>query len=259
MGNALKMEDNIYAGLLTRNQLGEISTKDRLQNHDYLAAVDSLARLTYESVYVIDYETMSFEYVSENPLFLCGYSPKEVLEIGYEFYFRNVPDQDLKLLTLINDAGFGFFEKLPAEEKKKYSITYDFHLKNQQGKYVLVNHKLTPLFLTSQDKIWKAMCIVSISHRQQAGNVFIYKQGSNEFWELDLSNKVWRKSEKPKLNKREVEILRLYAQGLTINQIAEKIFVAPDTVKYYRRRIFERLGVNNIVEALSYAVNNKII
>ncbi|WP_316820335.1 helix-turn-helix transcriptional regulator [Pedobacter gandavensis] len=253
------MEDKVYTGLLTRNQLREISTKDRLQNYDYLAAVESLARLTYESVYVIDYEKMSFEYVSENPLFLCGYSPQEVLEMGYEFYFKNVPEEDLKLLTLINDAGFGFFEKLPAEEKKKYSITYDFHLRNQLGKQVLVNHKLTPMFLTGQDKIWKAMCIVSISHRQQLGNVFIYKQGSDEFWELDLISKVWRKSEKPTLSKREIEILHLYAQGLTINQIAEKIFVAPDTVKYYRRRIFERLDVNNIVEALSYAVNNKII
>jgi DNA-binding NarL/FixJ family response regulator len=54
-------------------------------------------------------------------------------------------------------------------------------------------------------------------------------------------------------------VLRLYAQGLTINQIAARIFVTPDTVKYYRRRIFERLEVSNIVEALSSAVNSKLI
>jgi DNA-binding CsgD family transcriptional regulator len=210
-------------------------------------------------VYVIDYEKMAFEYVSENPLFLCGYSSEEVLDMGYDFYFKNVPEGDLELLNLINDAGFDFYKKLPGNAKKLYSITYDFNLVNKDGKHILINHKLTPLFLTSDDQLWKAMCIVSISHHKNAGNVCIHKQGTEETWELNIENNVWRKSEKPKLTKRETEILRLHAQGLTISQIAEKIFVSPDTVKYYRRRIFERLGVNNIVEALSYAVNNKII
>lgn len=253
------MKRDLNSSLLTKNKVQKISEKDQLQQQDYVEAVKSFARLTYESVYVIDYEKMTFEYVSENPLFLCGYSADEVLHLGYEFYFRNVPEMDLTLLNLINEAGFDFFNRLPREEKKQYSITYDFHLLNRDGKHILINHKLTPLFLTSDEKIWKAMCIVSISHNKHAGNVYIYKQGADERWQLDIINNVWRKSEKPKLTKRETEILHLYAQGLTIGQIAEKIFVTPDTIKYYRRRIFERLEVSNMVEALSYAVNNKII
>jgi DNA-binding CsgD family transcriptional regulator len=253
------MKNYVNSGLFTKNNLGAIPDIDRLKQKDYLEAVKSFGRLTYESLYVIDYENMTFEYVSDNPLFLCGYSPEEVLNLGYEFYFKNVPENDLEMLSLINEAGFDFFERLSGDEKKQYSITYDFHLVNKDGRHILINHKLTPLFLTSEGKLWKAMCIVSISHHKSAGNIYIYKQGTDEMWELDLKNSVWRKSEKPTLNKREIEILQLYAQGLTINQIAEKIFVAPDTVKYYRRRIFERLNVSNIIEALSYAVNNKII
>ncbi|NII80979.1 MULTISPECIES: response regulator transcription factor [unclassified Pedobacter] len=252
------MKDSITSTLLTKNKVEKISTEDLLQQ-DYMEAIKAFARLTYESVYVIDYEKMAFEYVSENPLFLCGYSPNEVLDLGYEFYFKNVPEKDLALLSLINEAGFDFFAKLTDGEKKHYSITYDFHLINQEGKPTLINHKLTPLFLTGEGKMWKAMCIVSISHHQQAGNIYIYKQGTDELWALNIESKIWHKSEKPKLSKREIEILQLHAQGLTINQIAEKIFVAPDTVKYYRRRIFERLEVSNMVEALSRAVNSKMI
>ncbi|HWW40256.1 helix-turn-helix transcriptional regulator [Pedobacter sp.] len=253
------MKSNVNSSLLTKNRIKKTSEEDHLQQQDYLEVVKSFARLTYESVYIIDYEKMGFEYVSENPLFLCGYSSEEVLQMGYEFYFKNVPEKDLELLNLINDAGFDFFAKLPSEERKQYSITYDFHLVNRDGKQILINHKLTPLFLTSDEKIWKSMCIVSIAHHKNAGNVYIHKQGTDETWELNTGNGIWRKSEKPKLSKREIEILRLHAQGLTINQIAEKIFVSSDTVKYYRRRIFERLGVSNMVEALSYAVNNKMI
>jgi DNA-binding CsgD family transcriptional regulator len=253
------MKNKQSSTLLTKNKVRNISQIDQLQQNDYLDAVKSFARLTYESVYVINYENMSFEYVSDNPIFLCGHSAEEVLNMGYDFYFQHVPADELKLLEQINEAGFDFFEKLPSDSKKEYSISYDFHLLNKTGKSILINHKLTPLFLTGEFKLWKAMCIVSLSHRQQAGNVFIKKQGSDELWELDLDNTMWRKLTKPSLSEREIEVLRLYAQGLTINQIAEKIFVSPDTVKYYRRRIFERLSVSTIVEALAVAVNNKMI
>jgi len=250
---------NTSSGLLTKNKIHALTPEDQRQQTDYLQAVQAFARLTYESVYVIDYEKMGFEYVSENPLFLCGYSVAEVMEMGYDFYFKNVPAPDLELLNILNDAGFNFFETIPVEERKLYSITYDFHLINKDGKSILINHKLTPLVLTSKGKMWKSMCIVSLSHHKNAGNVTISKEGVGTVWSLDVVNKIWRKSAKPNLSERETEILRLHAQGLTIQQIADKIFVSPDTVKYHRRHIFETLGVNNMIEALSYAVHNKIL
>ncbi len=251
----LFMKNNSSSGLLTKNRLGEVPDAEQ----HYLEVVKAFARLTYESVYLIDYTNMSFEYVSENPLFLCGHSAEEVLQLGYEFYFRNVPEKDLALLTLVNEVGFDFYAQLLPAERKLYSITYDFHLVSKEGRYILINHKLTPLFLTPDGKMWKAMCLVSLSPHQEAGNARIYKQGSGEMWELIADKKIWRKTEKPVLTERETEVLRLHAQGLTIQQIADKLFVVPDTVKYYRRKIFERLEVSSIVEALSYAVSSKLI
>lgn len=251
---------NEKSSLFNRNKIGVISDEDRLQFHNYLEVVKSFAKITYQSVYVIDYEKMKFEYVSDNPLFLSGYSSEEVIEMGYEFYFKNVPKEDLELLSLINELGFDFYDQLPrTDERKLYSISYDFHLKGKYDKSVLINHKLTPLFLSGNGAVWKSLCIVSISHNQNAGNVDIHKQGSDIFWKLDLSKKVWIAENKLKLKEKELEILRLYAQGLTINQIAERIFVSSDTVKYYRRKIFEAFGVKNFVEALSFAIDNKMI
>lgn len=253
------MKADNHNGLLTKNKIKTLTDEDILQLDNYLEAISAFEKLTYQSVYIIDYAKMKFEYVSHNPLFLCGNSVAEVLELGYHFYFNNVPEKDLQLLNLINETGFDFFEKRPVKEKKSYSITYDFHLVNKDGKATLINHKLTPLFLTAEGKMWKSMCIVSISSNKMAGNVEIHKQGTEEVWQLEVNSKTWTRQLKPKLTERELDVLRLYAQGLTINQIAEKIFVSPDTIKYYRRKIFENFGVSNIVEALSYAVNNKVI
>ncbi|HJY13057.1 MAG TPA: hypothetical protein VJ304_09745, partial [Flavobacterium sp.] len=88
------MKNNINSSLLTKNRVEKISEEDRLQQQHYLDVVKSFSRLTYESIYVIDYEKMAFEYVSENPLFLCGHSSAEVLNMGYDFYFKNVPESD---------------------------------------------------------------------------------------------------------------------------------------------------------------------
>jgi DNA-binding CsgD family transcriptional regulator len=246
--------------LLTRNKIDSITADDKSQFSNYIEVVKSFAKITYQSVYVIDYEEMKFEYVSLNPLFLSGYTTEEVQQMGYDFYFNNVPNNDLELLSIINTSGFDFYDKLPnTDERKLYSISYDFHLKGKYEKPVLINHKLTPLFLNEKGAVWKSLCVVSISHNKTSGNVTINKQGSGIMWKLDLAKRIWIKAEKPILKERELEILRLYAQGLTINQIADKICVSPDTIKYYRRKIFETFEVKNFTEALFFAIDNKVI
>ena len=111
--------ENEKHSLLSRNKINAVSDADKLQLSNYLEVIKSFAKMTYQSVYVIDYEEMKFEYVSINPLFLCGYSPEEVLEMSYEFYFKNVPEEDLALLNLINNAGFDFYDKKAKIKVKK--------------------------------------------------------------------------------------------------------------------------------------------
>ncbi|MDR7694572.1 helix-turn-helix transcriptional regulator [Riemerella anatipestifer] len=241
------------------NTFHHLSDNDLDQLKDYISVVDAFARLSYKSIYVIDYQNQSFEYVSNNPLFLCGLSSQEVKELGYAFYFRNVKKEDLELLMKINEVGFLFYERIPIEERKLYTISYDFHLINERNKPVLVNHKLTPIFLNEKGKIWKAMCLVALSSNQTEGNIIISKQGSEDFWKFNLDTNIWEKEQKVKLSEREFNILELSARGFTINEIAEKIFVSSDTVKFHRRKIFDKFNVQSISEALSYAKINKLI
>lgn len=61
------------------------------------------------------------------------------------------------------------------------------------------------------------------------------------------------------LSDREREILYFSIQGFTINDIAQRIFVSTDTVKFHRRKLFEKLGLANITEAISFATNNRLL
>src|SRR5574344_1442388 len=47
------------------------------------------------------------------------------------------------------------------------------------------------------------------------------------------------------LSQRQQQILRLIAQGLSNEQIAERLFVAPSTIKTHINHLYAKLGVNN--------------
>lgn len=62
-----------------------------------------------------------------------------------------------------------------------------------------------------------------------------------------------------KLTDREKEVLMLSARGLTVDEIADRVHRAKDSIKSRRRAIFEKLGVSSISEAIAFAVNYKLI
>ena len=243
----------------SRNTVRKISKDTEQQLNGYLTSIEAFARTTYKSIYVIDYQKKGFEYVSENPLFLCGHTADEVREMGYAFYFKYVPKEDLDLLLTINTVGFDFYERIPIEERLNYTIAYDFKLKNSDNKSILINQKLTPLFLTSDGKIWKSICIISLSSEDHSGNIKIYKKGDSQIWEYDLDGGFWKTREQVRITNREREILQFSVRGYTIGEIAETIFISPDTVKFHRRKLFEKLEVSNISEAIAHATNNRLI
>jgi len=61
------------------------------------------------------------------------------------------------------------------------------------------------------------------------------------------------------LTKREREVLRLIAMGLTDAQIAEKLVISPHTVNAHTRSIYSKLGVTSRSAATRYAVEQKLI
>lgn len=57
------------------------------------------------------------------------------------------------------------------------------------------------------------------------------------------------------LTDRELDVLRLIAAGLSRQEIASKLFVSVNTIKTHARNIYQKLGVNNQIQAVSKARN----
>lgn len=225
---------------------------------EYIRSAEAFSRSTYQSVYIIDYFRQNFLYVSPNPMFLCGLTTQQMIDLGYRFYLKFVPEDEQNLLLTINRAGFEFFNKLPVVERKDWYIQYDFHIIND-GHSILINHKLTPMTLTSDGRVWLALCVVSASSHTTPGHIEIHRDGSPEFFEYNQVTRRWDKRTMPTLTDGEKSMITLSIQGLTMTEIADRMCLSPETIKKYRQRIFEKLGVRNISEAIASATNNKLL
>lgn len=60
------------------------------------------------------------------------------------------------------------------------------------------------------------------------------------------------------LTKRETEIMKLICQEYSSDKIAKRIGISAETIKVYRRNIFKKIGVRNVVGMVLYAVRHGI-
>ncbi|PCH88413.1 MAG: hypothetical protein COB88_03935 [Flavobacteriales bacterium] len=62
-----------------------------------------------------------------------------------------------------------------------------------------------------------------------------------------------------KISTRELEIVRLIAEGFTNKEIGDRLFISTHTVMTHRKNIMNKLGINNTAGLVIYAVQEKLI
>jgi len=61
------------------------------------------------------------------------------------------------------------------------------------------------------------------------------------------------------LTEREIDIFKLYAEGTTTREIAEKLFISVKTVGTHKLHIYKKLGINNNADIVKYAIKRGLI
>jgi len=62
-----------------------------------------------------------------------------------------------------------------------------------------------------------------------------------------------------RLTDRELEVLRLVAKGLNNREVAKELFISENTVKNHVRNILEKLQLHSRMEAVMYAMREKLL
>ncbi len=95
------------------------------------------------------------------------------------------------------------------------------------------------------------------------GNYFFDHRTLEEIVQFILEQKDRRPSisegNYDRLTRREQEVMRLVAQGLSSKEIGAKLFISPKTVENHRTKIMEKLEMDSLVDLVKYAAKLGII
>ena len=247
---------------IDKNRVDGITEEDYERVQPKIEAVAAAARTTTNSIYIIDYHKRNFLYSSENPML----APVGLKDMGYSLYIDYVPKEEQAMLLEINRAGFEEFSRIDLANKMEFVISYDFHF-IQNGRSRMVNHRLTPLALNSKGQLWLALASFSLSPRKHFGNVRMWRVtesgngivGNRDVREYLLVDGKWHDSTPIVLTETEQQLLMMSAQGYTTEEIASRLFRTADTMKYHRKKLFRKLGVETISEALATVMSSNVM
>lgn len=82
-------------------------------------------------------------------------------------------------------------------------------------------------------------------------------QNVQQIFARQIANRI-TDTEKP-LSERELDVLKLFANGLNFKQIAEQLAISPRTVETHKKNILEKLGLANTIEMVKYAIKNGLV
>jgi two-component system NarL family response regulator len=80
-----------------------------------------------------------------------------------------------------------------------------------------------------------------------------------EFNRLAARADARQRTDSASLTDRELEVLRLIADGLTNREIAHELYIAENTVKNHVRNILEKLHLHSRMEAVVFAMREKLL
>lgn len=166
-----------------------------------------------------------------------GYTLEEILEMGGMAYLetivhpddQNIPEDSITHYQHFDGAEFGglFRAKHRQESEYKWFLGWaKAFSKNQQGEVkevICVDVDMSP-HMNTEEQLTQAL-------REN----------------LKQKNKLLLKS----LRKREIEILELVCKGCSTKEIADRLFISPNTVSTHRKSIQKKLGTSNVADLVS--------
>jgi DNA-binding NarL/FixJ family response regulator len=87
------------------------------------------------------------------------------------------------------------------------------------------------------------------------GRHFVDPQLSDAMADLLIGQETYALStHKPRLSRRELQVLAAVARGFTSHEISRQLTVSPKTIETYRSRIYDKLGLKTRADLVGYAI-----
>jgi len=216
------------------------------------------------TIYILDFKTQEYPMVSENAINLTGYDAKSFMEGGVPFFVSICEKDDF---DIFNDKIFpktmSELSLQPQEDHAKCVFSHDFriHTKNkeikrlhQRSTYITSTETGAPLFSVG--------LVSDISNLKKDNSILHQLEKIKTHTDKYESEVIFTKLYYPYselFSKREIEVLKLLAEGMNTFDIADKLNNAESTISNHRKSMMEKSKSKNVAQLITFSIRNNII
>jgi DNA-binding CsgD family transcriptional regulator len=254
MKNTPKYND--YREFLKQNQI----VSNLKESHYYLKQnnfISSLINLLPCAIYILNYQTGKYLFVSQSSKDVLGYTANEFIENSNAFYTSRIHPIDLEIVTgTVFQEFLAYTKTLSANELKESRFSHNYRFKRKDEKYI---HLLQQYVVLESNKNYPLLIlglITDISAHKHDNNVVLSVSRNLKSKGFVLTNAHSHPQITLNISKREHEVIKHIMLGKSSKQIAEKLHVSLHTINAHRRNILQKTNSNNTAELISYAMLN---
>src|SRR5690606_12498044 len=219
--------------------------------------------------YIIDSPTLSLDVVSDSVQTLLGIPPKD---FSLARFINGIHPDDLAFLLRCEDLVAHFLKNCIAPDRMvNYKITYCLRERVANGTYRLFLMQTTTLSTTEEGALLKVFGThTDITHISSVNNrklSLIGMNGEPSFLEIDVfKDQVFENfvpfdygKQRPSFTKRELEVIRLLAKGLSTDDVSKELNISIETVFTHRKNILRKSKARNTSELVADCIRKGYI
>lgn len=216
-------------------------------------AIDAAARITNTTMFVIDFIQNKLVYMTNSMLFIDKDYREHILRESSNPYWALIHNDDKDYLIATRKAYMELLEGFTPTQKLYHTHVIDYRIYTKQ-RQLIITQKYIPLRLTSDGDLWLGLFCVMPSASQTCEHIAVYGDGFR--YAYDFQRKQFLpNTESLDLTDLEKKIILLSSQGKTSEQIASQLSCSYETIKTHKKRIYRKLHVNSIHEAVIHKTN----
>lgn len=177
----------------------------------------------------------------------CPNESEVVESLWEEPILRRIPTEDLQEKCLQELRFFRFMQHLPKGQRANYYHVAKLRMRDASGQSIWVRHRIFYVSSLVDNSLWLSLCLYNplVVDVPASGMVVHALTGQTQLLNRQDSLQL--------LTSREVQVLRLIAQGELSKRIAELCAISVHTVSRHRQNILTKLKVRTSIEACRIA------
>lgn len=239
---------------------GDPNRRPEEADTDYPEGIEQLLGRSNAFVYSHDYRRNKFRYLSKGVERLLGYNHLAWKELGIDALRAAVHAEDRPCLREIQLKINALTAELPPVQRGDLSFTYSLRMQAAGGRTLFLSFNQVFVQFTDEGEPTADFVVVTdVSYLKRQPTCVLQVRIRDGAGDRVYRTVTFHTQPVIQFSAREIEVLRLVAEGLSSQEIADRLFITYNTVSTHRKKMMKKAGVKKALELVRYARQRDLI